>query len=57
MYEDARIRLQDTLVRGQIWEHSSLLASRPALQSLRVPLDGDLATEFDTQTETVDVGD
>ena len=52
MYEDARIRLQDTLVRGHLWEHNSLLASRPALQSLRVPLDEDLATDLDTQMET-----
>lgn len=56
MYEDARIRLQHTLVKAVFGERLGA-SFEPALEPPRAPSDGDLTTEMVTQAETADIGD
>ena len=56
IHDDARIRLQHTLVRAVFGERAAA-SFEPALEPPRFPPDDELLTDFDTQTQTADVRD
>ena len=56
LYEDARIRLQHTLVRA-VFGGQAAASFEPALKPPHNPSEDELVTEFDKQNETVDVSD
>lgn len=56
IHDDARIRLQHTLVRA-IFGEQAVASFEPALEPPCFPPDDERMTDFDTQNETADVGD
>ncbi len=56
LYEDARIRLQHTLVRAVFGEQAAA-SFEPALEPPHDPSEDELVTDFDKENETADVSD
>ena len=56
IYDDARTRLQNTLVRA-IFGDQFAASFEPALKPPRIPPDGDISKELDTQMDMADIKD